>query len=405
MLGGGATKTMYLLLKYLDRRRFHPLVLCHESKKDDLYLKKINNLGIEVISLKYLSNNEQSFLEKRVWRKQNRSILLERLATIKRNNTFLRYLYDELCILYSFSTSDIKRILTVVKIIKKRKIDLLHLYFGFHLRAEIVAARMIGIPNFCHLHTFGDISVFDSMLHRWIDHRVFVSDAVRSHWIKKQPSPKGTIIYNGLEYEEFVAAHDLDGVRNEFAIKKNDFLICNVGRIVEWKGQEVFIQALSRIKEQTPELKAMVIGGVDPGKETYLDRLKQLVEKHRLTEQVIFTGFRKDIPRLLSAADILVHSSNLPEPFGTVIYEAMAAGKPVISTDAGGNPEIIDHDKNGILVKINNPLSMAQAILTCYNNRQWVVDMGEKAREKARRKYTVQRFAKDMQTLYDQFLN
>jgi hypothetical protein len=144
------------------------------------------------------------------------------------------------------------------------------------------------------------------------------------------------VVYDGLEMADSLYPYDVAEVRAELGLSSDDFVVGNVGRLVAWKGQDVFIHALAEIAHKVPNLKALIVGRPDRGKESYLDELKTLATACGLAQRVVFTGFRLDVPRLLAAMDVVVHSSSSPEPFGLVVIEGMAAGKPVVATRAGG---------------------------------------------------------------------
>jgi glycosyltransferase involved in cell wall biosynthesis len=136
--------------------------------------------------------------------------------------------------------------------------------------------------------------------------------------------------------------------------------ITMVGRLAPWKGQEVFLRALalSGIKQ----VKALVVGGALFSEHGYEARLHGLVDELGLGKQVEFTGHLDDVAPVLNETDILVHASVLPEPFGAVVIEGMAAGCCVIASKGGGPSELISHGVNGLLVDRNDPLALSENI-------------------------------------------
>lgn len=128
------------------------------------------------------------------------------------------------------------------------------------------------------------------------------------------------------------------------------FTVGIVGRIARWKGQHVFIDAFARAFPEGPE-QALVIGAPLFGEDEqrYEEELRALVERLGLRGRVSFTGFVDDVPAWLGRLDVLVHASTLPEPFGQVVVEAMAAGVPVVASRAGGPKEIIEEGSTGLL--------------------------------------------------------
>ena len=135
----------------------------------------------------------------------------------------------------------------------------------------------------------------------------------------------------------------------------------------------------------------------------YNNRVHSLVKSLNLENRIIFTGFRSDVPSLMRAMDVIVHASTTPEPFGLVIVEGMAAGKPVIATAAGGVLDIIEDGVNGLLVPIKDSGEMAKAILYLISNPGKAKEMGLAARRHVAQKFTIQHQITSMQNLYDSF--
>jgi glycosyltransferase involved in cell wall biosynthesis len=100
----------------------------------------------------------------------------------------------------------------------------------------------------------------------------------------------------------------------------------------QWKGQHVAIEAIRILRDAGVKVACFVIGGVSHLKEDkeYFARLKKMVADYGLDDRVFFTGFRNEIPALISELDLILHTSIQPEPFGRVILEGMLSAKPVI---------------------------------------------------------------------------
>jgi len=134
-----------------------------------------------------------------------------------------------------------------------------------------------------------------------------------------------------------------------------------IGRFTPWKGQDLFLRAFARAFPHGEEL-CVLIGAPLFGEQAYEHRLHALVAELGLGDRVAFRGFRSDIWPELARLDILVHASHVPEPFGQVVLEGMAAGVPVIAADAGGPREVIDPRENGLLYPVGDETALAHAI-------------------------------------------
>ena len=134
-----------------------------------------------------------------------------------------------------------------------------------------------------------------------------------------------------------------------------------VGRIAQWKGQDVFLRAFARTYAGAG-VRARIIGSPLFGEEPYAARLVDLAAELGVADQVDFVGFKDDIGAEFAKLDVLVHCSVIPEPFGQVITEAFAAGIPVIAADAGGPAELITSGVNGLLTRPGDVESLGLAM-------------------------------------------
>jgi len=195
-------------------------------------------------------------------------------------------------------------------------------------------------------------------------------------------------VYNGVDAGIFSSVEDGEKVRSEFNIPVADPLIGIVGQIARWKGHEVLVAAAPAIIESVPDARFLIVGGViyDDG---FADILRKNIGAAGLEERFIFTGFREDIASIFSALDVYVHPSIRPEPLGRSVLEAMAAGKAIVASNAGGIPELISSGAEGILVKPSDPGMLAEAVLSILGNRQFADRIGESAREKATQSFSM----------------
>jgi glycosyltransferase involved in cell wall biosynthesis len=122
-----------------------------------------------------------------------------------------------------------------------------------------------------------------------------------------------------------------------------------VGRLSPWKGQDVFLAAFAKAFPGGEE-RALIVGSAMFGEDTFERQLRAQADRLGIADRVSFVGFTRDVFGVLAEVDVLVHASTVPEPFGQVIIEGMAAGVPVIASAAGGPLEIVTHGVNGVLV-------------------------------------------------------
>ena len=167
------------------------------------------------------------------------------------------------------------------------------------------------------------------------------------------------VVHDGVTAAAFV----------ESQTRASEFTVIGlVGRIAQWKGQEIFIRAAAGVLSRFPNCRFRIIGAALFSEQDYERRIRQLAGELGIAHSVEFTGFRQDVFTAISELDILVHASITGEPFGQVIVEGMAAGKPVVATAGGGVPEIVQDGLTGLLVPMGDPQGMARAICRLLEN-------------------------------------
>lgn len=174
-----------------------------------------------------------------------------------------------------------------------------------------------------------------------------------------------------------------------------------VGRITPWKGQDVFIRAAQCIRTSFPGAEFLIIGSAMFGEDAYEAELRRLVEECGLQQSVKFLGFRSDVEELIDSLDVLVHASVVPEPFGQVVIEGMAAGKPVVATRGGGVIEIVEDGVTGKLVTMGSAEEMAEAVLALLCDAARAGKMAAAARQAVLDRFTIKSPVEKVQALYD----
>lgn len=169
------------------------------------------------------------------------------------------------------------------------------------------------------------------------------------------------IVHNGIPAAPFDAVTEAAcrAARTEIGDAPG-FVIGACGRLAPWKGQHVVIAAL----EALPDATAWIIGRALFGEDRYAETLRIHARELGVADRVRFLGEREDVPLLLRAADVVVHSAVEAEPFGRVVVEGMLARRPVIASNAGGVPEIVQQGETGWLTPPGDPGALAEAIRT-----------------------------------------
>jgi glycosyltransferase involved in cell wall biosynthesis len=170
-------------------------------------------------------------------------------------------------------------------------------------------------------------------------------------------------------------------VRAALGAEASQVLAVLPGRLQRWKGQDVAVRAMAIAAPQAPDLRLAVVGGALFGlEEEYGRTLEELARREGVADRIRFTGFRDDMPAVYANADIVLHTSRVPEPFGLVVAEGLVHGKAVIASNGGGVPEQIQHGRSGILVKPDDPAALARALLRVAGDPELRRRLGEAAR-------------------------
>lgn len=194
------------------------------------------------------------------------------------------------------------------------------------------------------------------------------------------------VVHNGIDPAPFDAVTEAGTarVRAELGAPAGAPVVAHVGRFHPWKGQDVLIRALAGV----PEVRAWIVGAPLFGEQRYEDDLKRLAASLGVADRVVFTGFRNDVPTLLCAADVIVHSSVYPEPFGRVVVEGMLAGRPVIAARAGGIPEIAADGDTALLVPPGDAAALTGALATLLRSPDLRARLASRGRAHARAKFS-----------------
>ena len=195
-------------------------------------------------------------------------------------------------------------------------------------------------------------------LARWIPHAIVANSNATLETLRLsneygQTSKAATVVYDGFDFAELPVGE---------VVPQGSLEVGLVGRISPWKGQDVFLQAIHQIHGEFPEARFQIIGSALFGEDAYESRLRALSTALGLDRCVEFCGFVRDVQKHIAKLDLLVHASTIPEPFGQVIIEGMAAGKPVIASRGGGAMEIVVDGVSGVLVPMNDSKALAGAM-------------------------------------------
>lgn len=303
--------------------------------------------------------------------------------------------------------------LTLWRWLRAARPSLVHFHFVRAHSPLVVAARLAGARVLVHEHmalgvAFVDVPARSSLAaaaaRRWkrvrttlltrrcVDRRVavsrFVADSVRA--VEFVPAARLAVVEHGIEVERFAAASAAT-LRAELGAGERPIVGC-VARLAPEKGVDVLLRAFARLDRDA--LLVVVGDGRDAA------RCRALAEELRLGERVRFLGLRRDVEAVLAACDLVVVPSLAPEAFGLSVVEAMAAGRPVVVSDAGAMPELVDHGRCGTVVPPGDATALRDAIARLLDGPVFAAELGRAGRVRARERYSLRHWLDRTLALY-----
>lgn len=253
--------------------------------------------------------------------------------------------------------------------------------------------KLTGVPHIMHLHYFPGpwLGKMTMEALRSTPYLISVSEFAKQGALKCGISPENVrIVYNGLMQDSDATPRDRAWLCQTFNVPINARVIVAAGRLDPEKRHEYTIQAMAKVKDAFPEAYLLICGS-SIFSEDYPQSLKKLAAELGLGERVIFTGHRRDLPRILASSDIFCLPS-INEAFGLVYIEAMNEGLPVIAVESGAVSEIVRHGETGLISPPDDLEPLANNLIYLLNNPETASRLGQAGRERAARLFSSQRF-------------
>ena len=354
---GGAEQDLLRLLKWIDHQQFEPIVVCPPMGP---LIREVEQLKIQVYPMSLPS-----------WRKLRGLLAIPFAAW------------------------------SLFKLIKRLQINLVHVNDYWWGPIAYMASRMAHIP--CIVHIRQEIEPC-RVKQYWLqkpDRMIAVSNRIKNVAIESGVDPaRITVIYSGIDTSLTVSPDDGKKIREHYHLTVNQPVIGTVANLFPRKGYEYLIEALVEIRKKTPDIHCLIVGDGDI---RYRTMLLDMVQRKGLRQVVTFTGFQEDVLTHISAMDIFVLPS-LMEGFGIALLEAMAMGKPVVATDVGGIPEIMEDTVTGVLVPPRNSGALAQKIFQLLESPKLRGYLGSNGRTRVVERFSIDRMITQIKTLYGELV-
>jgi glycosyltransferase involved in cell wall biosynthesis len=227
---------------------------------------------------------------------------------------------------------------------------------------------------------------------------IAISNFVKNEIVKKikMDPEKIRTVYFGIDTDKFNTTINGERVRSSFSLG-SDPVILYVGRLTPRKGVEYLVKAAPNIIKEFPRAKFLLVGPESiyydrSGKDKYSSYIRNLIRHFNLDKSFIIAGQHSDLEAFYAASNVFVFPT-LYEGAAIVMGEAMASGKPIITTSSGSGPELVEHGKSGILIPPMNENKIAEAVMTLISDEKLAKRLGRNAREQC-----VKRFSWDVMT-------
>lgn len=305
---------------------------------------------------------------------------------------------------------DFFALIEIVRFIKKNKFTVVHTHSSKAGILGRIAARLANVQFIIHtVHgwSFNDYQplmlrklfiLLERIVGKFTDRIIVVSYHDKEKGIKNGigKEDKYAIIRYGIDYAEFQRRGNT--IKKELGINLDGLLVTNISCLKPQKSPLDFVKLSSLVNQNLPNVKFLLVGDGKLRK-----RLEGFISRFGLKKNFILSGWRRDIPEILSATDILVLTS-LWEGLPVVVLEAMAAGRPVVATSTGAVEEVVIDGKTGFIVARKDMYKMSERLAALLKDSDLKRRMGENARNNMDINFTLQAMVKNSQDLYEDLI-
>ncbi len=307
----------------------------------------------------------------------------------------VQYADEHFCISKMRNAADIVSASEIGKFARRIGADIIHAHIARDYVIAAEASRVSGVPFVLTRHVLFPMSRVHRLLLRRASGVIAPSRSVYDALVKDAifPAAKIALIYNGVDIDHFSASRRRDD---------RPFTAGTVGHIAPIKGLDIFVRAAALAAKRRPDIRFVIVGEDKSRDGRNLGEITDLIAE--LGVEIDLDGWTDDIRSSYGEMDIFVSGAR-SEPFGLVIAEAMASGTPVIATRSEGASEIIEDGVSGVIVPLEDPASMANAILELASDRERRIRLAQNARQRVVDHFSLENMASETEALYEKVLN
>ena len=289
--------------------------------------------------------------------------------------------------------------------IRKNQIQIVHSY-GFYSNVFTVPAAWLAGKSFivASIRDTGDVLTpaqrwVQKLVCRLADCVLVNAEAIRDKLVEQGYAPaKIIVIRNGITLSKFGKRQKNSLLRQELAVPLSARLVVVFSRLNQMKGIQYFLDAAIILAGRFSDVRFLVVGDGENRKE-----LEEYACRLGLGQRTVFTGFRSDVPELLSEAAVSVLPS-LSEGLSNSLLESMASGVPVVATRVGGNPEVIEHGVTGLLVPLRDSAALAAAVGRVLEDKEMAASFSQAGIRRVAELFSMERSVRETEHLYQRLV-
>jgi len=293
------------------------------------------------------------------------------------------------------------------RLMKELKIDLANAHKPLPFSLGSPAAAMAKVPVFVVSRRVS-FPIGRNALSAWkwrnykIDGIISVSQQIKRGLVKfGYDSDMIEVIYSGTDIHRFHPGIEGQRIRAEFGASRDTKIITKLANYFDWKGYSVFLESAARIVKEEPFTLFLCVGN----RTDYYPQMKEMARKLKIGDHVIFTGFRTDVPEIIAASDVTVNCALRGEGLAGVLRESLAMEVPVVSSDAGGNSELVDDHVTGRLVPKGDVEATTNAILELLHDPSSGLIMARRGRDRVMSEFTDEVMIEKTELFYRQLMD
>ncbi len=379
--GGGAGRSLFYLLKHIDRALVEPLVVMPSSAA---IRQRLHDQGVRTISSPRLRErfHERRFGGRGPW---------------VMPFSYVRNGWDSIIF-----------VLQLIRIVRSEAVAIIHCNHMMVKIMGIIAGLVTGRPVVLHCRTIyrgaAERLLYTSFAALpQVKQIIAVSHAAADNF--RVLSRKVSVVYNGIDLEEHDPERHAGKLRDELQIPEDTRVVGFLGRVVPWKGIHTFLAAAEQVLSLRDNVLFVIVGGRPRGSGTTDRDDLELIRARGLEGRVLLTGYKSDVGAYLKEIDIVVVPSVKPDPCPRTVIEAMAFGKPVVASAIGGIPELIQHEDTGVLVEPGDSGDLAGWVLRLIDDEKLAAGLGSRARNVALQRFDARDTSRRVQDLMLELVN